>query len=59
VIIGGTAVNSVNISNVSDTQIDVVAPFLCVDCAVVVQTTQGTSNHDFTITIFRWQGLAL
>ncbi len=52
VIIGGTAVNSANISNVSDTQIDVVAPFLCVDCAVVVQTTQGTSNHDFTITIF-------
>jgi hypothetical protein len=54
VLIGGTALNSDNISTVSDTQIKVVAPafFACeLGCSVVVQTSQGTSNDNVTISI--------
>jgi uncharacterized protein (TIGR03437 family) len=44
-----------NITTVSDTQINVIAPDTGVDCllgcTVVVQTTQGTSTANFTITI--------
>jgi hypothetical protein len=54
VLIGGTQVNPANITTVSDTQIDVVAPgfdFCELGCTVVVQTTQGTSNDNVTISI--------
>jgi len=54
VLIGGTALNADNISTVSDTQINVVAPAFnnCAQgCSVVVQTTQGTSNDNVTISI--------
>ena len=54
VLIGGTAVNPANITAVSDTQINVIAPsfdFCELGCTVVVQTTQGTSNHNVTISI--------
>jgi len=54
VLIGGTALNSDNISTVSDTQIKVVAPafFACeLGCSVVVQTSQGTSNDNVIISI--------
>jgi hypothetical protein len=55
VLIGGTPVNPANITTVSDTQINVIAPdtFAChgTGCSVAVQTTQGTSNTNFTIVI--------
>jgi len=54
VLIGGTALNADNISTVSDTQINVVAPAFnnCAQgCSVVVQTAQGTSNDNVTISI--------
>ena len=54
VLIGGTQVNPANITSVSDTQINVVAPafdFCELGCTVVVQTTQGTSNDNVTISI--------
>ena len=55
VIIGGTAVNPANVTTVSDTQIDVIAPdtFEChgTGCTVAVQTTQGTSNTNLTVVI--------
>jgi hypothetical protein len=54
VIIGGTQVNAANVTTVSDTQINVIAPDTdecLLGCTVVVQTTQGTSNTNFTITI--------
>lgn len=54
-LIGGTPVNANNISTVSDTQINVVAPAFnnCAqgDCSVVVQTTQGASNDNVNIEI--------
>jgi hypothetical protein len=53
-LIGGTQVNPANITTVSDTQISVVAPafdFCELGCTVVVQTTQGTSNDNVTISI--------
>jgi hypothetical protein len=55
VLIGGTPVAPENITTVSDTQINVIAPdtFAChgTGCSVAVQTTQGTSNTNFTIVI--------
>ncbi len=54
VLIGGTQVNPANITTVSDTEINVVAPafdFCELGCTVVVQTTQGTSNDNVTISI--------
>jgi hypothetical protein len=55
VLIGGTPVSPANITTVSDTQINVVAPdtIEChgTGCTVAVQTTQGTSNTNFTIVI--------
>lgn len=55
VLIGGTPVAPANITTVSDTQINVIAPdtFAChgTGCSVAVQTTQGTSNTNFNITI--------
>ncbi len=54
VLIGGTAVDQANVTTVSDTQINVVAPdFVTCEfgCTVVVQTTQGTSNDNVTISI--------
>ncbi len=54
VLIGGTAVDQANVTTVSDTQINVVAPdFVTCEfgCTVVVQTTQGASNDNVTISI--------
>lgn len=55
VLIGGTAVNPANITTVSDTQINVIAPDTVechgAGCSVAVQTAQGTSNTNFTIAI--------
>jgi len=54
VLIGGTAVDPANVTTVSDTQINVVAPdFVTCElgCTVVVQTTQGVSNDNVTISI--------
>jgi hypothetical protein len=54
VLVGGTPVNQANITTVSDTQINVVAPdFLTCElgCTVVVQTTQGASNDNVTLSI--------
>jgi hypothetical protein len=55
VLIGGTPVNPANITTVSDTQINVIAPdtIEChgTGCTVAVQTTQGTSNTNFPIVI--------
>jgi len=54
VLIGGTQVNPANITTISDTQINVVAPafdFCELGCTVVVQTSQGASNDNVTISI--------
>jgi hypothetical protein len=55
VLIGGTSVDSANITTVSDQQINVIAPdtIEChgTGCPVAVQTTQGTSNTNFNIVI--------
>jgi hypothetical protein len=54
VLIGGTQVNPPNITTISDTQINVVAPafdFCELGCTVVVQTSQGASNDNVTISI--------
>jgi hypothetical protein len=54
VLIGGTPVNQANITTVSDTQINVVAPdFIACEfgCTVVIQTTQGASNDNVTVSI--------
>lgn len=54
VLIGGTPLSQDNVTPVSDTKLTVVAPafFACeLGCSVVVQTTQGTSNDDITISI--------
>jgi hypothetical protein len=52
VLIGGTPLTSEQYTTVSDTQIRVVAPFLAAFSPVVVQTTEGTSNDDYTVTIY-------
>jgi hypothetical protein len=55
VLIGGTSVDSANITTVSDQQINVIAPDTIEchgeGCPVAVQTTQGTSNTNFNIVI--------
>ena len=55
VVIGGTPMNPANVTTVSDTQINVIAPDTIEchgeGCTVAVQTTQGTSNTNFNIVI--------
>jgi hypothetical protein len=54
VLIGGTPLSQDNVTPVSDTQINVVAPaFIACElgCSVVVQTTQGNSNDNVSISI--------
>jgi IPT/TIG domain len=54
VLINGNAVEPQNITTVSDTQLNVIAPdiFDChFGCPVEVQTNKGTSNTDFNIEI--------
>jgi hypothetical protein len=54
VLIGGTPLSQDNVTPVSDTQINVVAPaFIACElgCSVVVRTTEGTSNDSVTISI--------
>ena len=52
VLIGGTPLTSSQYKVLSDKQIEVVAPFLGFYDSVVVQTSQGTSNDNYHVTIY-------